>query len=265
MRYEEQVGILIKAVRGALEDRELTKAERDSVLRETFDDYARRTGRNGLEDIRETRKFEKAIAGVPVARTAAQVLNSLDDDTIHALVEEIRRDDPYLDDADLVRLLVQRVESPSFRGDVAAARRASDHSPDLDEPIGKADTQHALAMAVLEGKGAQIRKRQPNLTEAQSVAQAIRENPDVFKMERAANLARFAEHASAQYGETVKNIAIAKRDSAHGSLMEKAAEIRRAFPALSQEQSYARAYADPANRQLVKAMHEASRAALYAA
>jgi hypothetical protein len=38
MRYEEQVGILIKAVRGALEDREITKAERASVLRETFDD-----------------------------------------------------------------------------------------------------------------------------------------------------------------------------------------------------------------------------------
>ena len=47
----EQVAILLKAVRGVLADDELTKAEREDVLRETFDDYAGRTGRDGLRDI----------------------------------------------------------------------------------------------------------------------------------------------------------------------------------------------------------------------
>ena len=56
----EQVAILLSAVRGVLADDELTKAEREDVLRETFDDYAGRTGRDGLRD----------IASIPVARTA---------------------------------------------------------------------------------------------------------------------------------------------------------------------------------------------------
>ena len=45
---DEQVGILLKAVRGVLADDELTKAEREDVLRETFDDYAtsHRAGRS---------------------------------------------------------------------------------------------------------------------------------------------------------------------------------------------------------------------------
>ena len=41
----------MKAVRGVLADDELTKAEREEVLRKTFDDYAGRTGRDGLKDI----------------------------------------------------------------------------------------------------------------------------------------------------------------------------------------------------------------------
>ena len=39
MKHDEQVGILVKAVRSVLEDPEITKAEREDVLRETFDDY----------------------------------------------------------------------------------------------------------------------------------------------------------------------------------------------------------------------------------
>ena len=89
----EQVSILLKAVRGVLADDELTKAEREDVLRETFDDYADRTGRDGLKD----------IASIPAA---------------------------------------------SF-----------------DEPdLTKADTRHALAMAVLEGKAEALRKVNPSLT-----------------------------------------------------------------------------------------------------
>ena len=49
----EQVSILLKAVRGVLADDELTRAEREDVLRETFDDYADRTGARRSEGHRQ--------------------------------------------------------------------------------------------------------------------------------------------------------------------------------------------------------------------
>ena len=45
----------MKAVRGVLEDPEITKAEREDVLADVFDDYAARTGRDGLADISSLR------------------------------------------------------------------------------------------------------------------------------------------------------------------------------------------------------------------
>jgi hypothetical protein len=67
----------------------------------------------------------RLIAGAPVARTSAQVLNNLSDDTIHALIDEIRRDNPVLDDAGIVRLLVQNIGE---RCEVRWANRAPWHT-----------------------------------------------------------------------------------------------------------------------------------------
>ena len=125
----EQVAILLKAVRGVLADDELTRAEREDVLRETFDDYAHRTGRDGLKD----------IASIPAA---------------------------------------------------------------LDEPdLTKADTRHALAMAVLEGKAEALRKVNPSLTREQAFSRVYQDpaNLEVVQIERAANEARFAEQAAFSY------------------------------------------------------------------
>ena len=130
----EQVAILLKAVRGVLADDELTKAEREDVLRETFDDYAGRTGRDGLKD----------IASIPAA---------------------------------------------------------------LDEPdLTKADTRHALAMTVLEGKAEALRKVNPSLTREQAFSRVYQDpaNLEVVQIERAANEARFVEQATSQSGDNIE-------------------------------------------------------------
>ena len=192
----EQVSILLKAVRGVLADDELTRAEREDVLRETFDDYAHRTGRHALKD----------IASIPAA------------------IEE----------------------------------------PDLT----KADTRHALAMAVLEGKAEALRKSDPSLSKSQAFAKVYtdRANAELAKIERAANEARFAEQAAFSYrpDNTQADLAIAKRDNAIVELRGLADELRKRHPGLTPSQAFAKVYQDPANAKLAAAERQSAREALYA-
>ena len=187
----EQVAILLSAVRGVLADDELTKAEREDVLRETFDDYAGRTGRDGLKD----------IASIPAA---------------------------------------------------------------LDEPdLTKADTRHALAMAVLEGKAEALRKVNPSLTREQAFARIYSDtsNAEIAQVERAASRARFAEQAASSYtGESMqKRLLVAKRDAAYAALQVKGEELRRADPLLTREGAIAKAM------KLYPALAATERAASWAA
>src|SRR5689334_2330399 len=50
------------------------------------------------------------IAGIPVARTAARVLNSLSDDEIERLAAEIKAENPYVTDSELVRQIANSAE-----------------------------------------------------------------------------------------------------------------------------------------------------------
>jgi hypothetical protein len=137
------------------------------------------------------------IAGVPVARTAAVVLNDLSDDEIEQLVDEIRRDNPYLDDADIVRLLTQRVESPTYRADVAAARRAGSTAPaangDLtqsrDEAALEAGRESNTAIDRLNKLADELRERQPDLSKAQAFSAVYLDsaNRELAKAERSEN------------------------------------------------------------------------------
>jgi hypothetical protein len=126
----------------------------------------------------ERKTAAATIAGAPVARTSAQVLNSLDDDEINALTVEIKRENPYLDDAGIVRLLIQSIQAPGYRSDVAAARRAGDHAPgpyeDLTPPRGTnaGAAKGELALAAITAKAAELRKADPDLTEEQAFARA---------------------------------------------------------------------------------------------
>ena len=192
MKHDEQVGILVKAVRSVLEDPEITKAEREDVLRETFDDYADRTGRSGLAD----------IADVPTARPPAAVL--------------------------------------------------------------KAGDCQELALAILQGKAAALRKAQPILSESQAFSRVYTDpsNAEIAQIERTASAARFAEQATQHGGGLEKNLALAKRDHAYEELKLKGEELRRADPLLTREGAIAKAMKlYPA---LAAAERAASRAALYA-
>jgi hypothetical protein len=144
-------------------------------------------GRLGCGDDRG-RERQGRHAGVPVARTSGQVLNDLSDDAIHALVDEIRASNSFLDDADIVRLLVQRVEAPGYRGDVAEARRAGSRAPGPYEDLTPALKRDA-ALDELRAKAVELRKVQPGLSEAQSFAKAYRLYPDLAARERQASRA----------------------------------------------------------------------------
>ena len=73
----------------------------------------------------------------------------------------------------------------------------------IEEPdLIKADTRHALAMAVLEGKAVALRKVNPSLSREQAFSRVYSNptNAEITQIERAASHARFAEQA-AQHGE----------------------------------------------------------------
>ena len=139
----------------------------------------------------------------------------------------------------------------------------------IEEPdLTKADTRHALAMAVLEGKAEALRKSDPSLSKSQAFAKVYtdRANAELAKIERAANEARFAEQAASSYtGDNMQaDLAIAKRDNALDALKAKAAELRKAKPELTESQAFSKVYSDPANRALANAERQSARAALYA-
>jgi hypothetical protein len=141
------------------------------------------------EVVRIERKAAAArLAETPVARTAAHVLNSLDDDAINALTVDIKRANPYLDDAGIVRLLIQRVEGADYRGDLEGARRAGSHAPGAGESL---TAKRDGALDTLNAKAAEYRKADPSLTEAQAFAAAYGapENRDLAKAERSASRA----------------------------------------------------------------------------
>ena len=134
----------------------------------------------------------------------------------------------------------------------------------LDEPdLTKADTRHALAMAVLEGKAEALRKVNPSLTREQAFSRVYTDpsNAEIAQIERAANEARFAEQATSliQAITCEKRLLVAKRDNALDALKAKAAELRKANPALTKSQAFAKVYGDPANRALAAAERQSAR------
>jgi hypothetical protein len=198
------------------------------------------------------------LAGVPVARTAAHVLNSMDDNSINELTVQIKQAHPYLDDAGIVRLLIQRVEAADYRGDVAAARRAGDHAPgpyeDLtrrrgnDAAVGKALSDDDLLRLV-----DYERRLRPDLSDREIYSRvagssAVRRDRREFH----------AEMKAERRDET----AVEVEDGAMDVLTAKAAELRREDPSLTPEMAFSKVFLDPANRSLAAAERAASRAAL---
>jgi hypothetical protein len=169
---------------------------------------------------------KRLLAGVPVARTAAHVLNSLDDDSINALTVEIKNAHPFLDDAGIVRLLIQRVEAAEVGKALSSddLQRMVDHERFLNPTLSDEAIHRRVA-----------------------ASRAVRQDRREFA----------AEMESARLADVM-----AERDDALSVLERKAAELRKADFNLSKEQAFAKAYSAPENRQLAKLERAAARSAL---
>lgn len=122
------------------------------------------------------------IAGINVARTAARVLNSLSDDEIERLAAEIKAENPYVTDSELIRQIANSAEERERRGryrqNVAAARRKGDHAPGPYEDLNPgrfdevaeddASTRNPPALDRLNKLAAELRERNPKLSRSQA-------------------------------------------------------------------------------------------------
>jgi hypothetical protein len=157
---------------------------------------------------------KRLLAGVPVARTAAHVLNSLDDDAINELTIQIKQAHPFLDDAGIVRLLIQRVEAggvgkalsdddlqamveyerkinPTLSDQTVYRRVAASRAVRVDrrEFHGEMEAARDDAMSALDAKADELRAANPELTKERAFAAAYSapENRELMKAERRAN------------------------------------------------------------------------------
>jgi hypothetical protein len=156
-------------------------------------------------DYREAAKAERAasaerLAGVPVARTAATILNDLSDESILALVQEIRDENPYVSDAELVRMIASSAEERAGRAAVQEnVRRATRDGARVPQPGDTLSSRSSddgvrkrdAALDAITAKAAELRRADPSLSEAQAFAAAYtaRANRDLAKAERSASRA----------------------------------------------------------------------------
>lgn len=138
-------------------------------------------------------------------------------------------------------------------------RDAPTHQQEID--MLKIDVG-ALAMEALNGLAAQLRKREPHLTEAQAFAKAYQDpgNVELAKAERRGSVAKLYGTAStlARTEPKVLGSEAGPDSTAYGKLQELADEVRRASPFLSPEQAFARIYSDPMNAPLVQRERQAA-------
>ena len=179
--HEKQVGILLKAISGVVADAELTKAEREEVLRDVCTDYNERAGRDALADIAKIR----AASDIDVAPMAKDVdIGGLALFALQSQAEMLRKADPTLTrekayaaacDAKPWLLKVQR-----------DARRRQ-----LVLGAGEATRNAAIAkrneaFATLQKHAEELRKSNPRLSPERARVEARQRWPEIASRERAA-------------------------------------------------------------------------------
>jgi hypothetical protein len=136
----------------------------------------------------ERQASRERLSVIPVARTAPTILNELSDDEIHALVDEIRRDNPFVSDAELVRMIADSAEArqarASFREGVRLATRDGERVP-----------QPSVALDSLTAKAMELRKADPSLTPEQAFSKAYQDPANRSLAARERQAARDALHA----------------------------------------------------------------------
>ena len=184
---DERVGIFLKAVRGVLEDPEITKAEREDVLADVFDDYAARTGRDGLAD----------ISSLPTPASEPIVMNALTRqelalELLKAKAAELRKVKPELSESQAFAKAyeangelaqIERVASRAIFEEQATAQ----HGGGLEKNLALA--KRDAAYAALQMKGEELRRADPLLTREGAIAKAMKLYPDLAARERQASRA----------------------------------------------------------------------------
>jgi hypothetical protein len=249
----EHLPALLESVASIYGDEDLSADEREAMLRATFDEYEEFTGRDGLADIASSRGETKE----PEMQKNVDV-GALAMFAIECAANNLRKADPSLS---AEQAFSKAYQAPENHEAMKAERRAS---LARIAGVGLAQTEPEILNVLTDREIRALiireRRRFPFL-DGKELLEVVERAPEMVAHRAAV---RQAQAAGRRDGSTLLSAAVTKRDSAHGSLMAKAAEIRRAFPALSQEQSYAKAYSDPANRSLVLDERGSAYAALYA-
>ena len=140
----------------------------------------------------------------------------------------------------------------------------------LDEPdLTKADTRHALAMTIFEGKAEALRQIRPVAQQISGFRQGLhrpgqrRTSEDPTRRKRGTIL-RNRRPSRTDPITRKADLAIAKRDNAIVELRGLADELRKRHPGLTLSQAFAKVYQDPANAKLAAAERQSAREALYA-
>jgi hypothetical protein len=136
---------------------------------------------------------ERLIAGYPVARTSAEVVDPDDDDDVTRLITEFRANNPFLTNRQLYAAIARSERSTQhadYRQAVSNARRDGGHAPgpyeDLTARKAVEVSKRDDAMASIQAKATEYRKLHPDLSEAQAFAKIYRSEPALAAKERSA-------------------------------------------------------------------------------
>jgi hypothetical protein len=252
----EHLPELLESIASIVGDGDLSQDEREAMLAQTFDLYREFTGgRDGLADIAATRgsKAEKGIEKMDkvdvgelaqvVLKGAAVALQKREPNlTAEQAYSRVYQDPRYHE--------AMKAERQASRARLVAGYAVAREDPEVLQTLSDADIKRLIS---------EERRRHPFLS-GEALLARVEASPEM-REHRAALRQRVA--AARRDGSTWMSEGVDKRAAAHDAIAAKAAELRKVMPHLTEEQSYAKAYLDPANRSLAKAERSAARAVLY--
>ena len=226
---------------------------------------------------------EVADKGAMIEETIKQFGEAVEDDITKTLAAQ-HADEPSDEDkmsAALIAKALGLAESASHEEIIAAvaAKDAAVAKATADaEAVAKSARDAELAKAAAEKE--ELAKRLAILEDERELAQFAKKATEIGLPEGKADVLRKARkgdaasvdevfemlkaaHSALEQGEVFKEYGSAQPSSGDemDALNAKAAELRKANPELTQDQAFARAYSDPANRALAKAERRKNRPA----
>jgi hypothetical protein len=138
----------------------------------------------------EREASRRRIAGVGIARTEPEILQTLSDEDIKRLIARERARFPFLDGEQLLAVVENSAEMRAHRAAFRAALQAGNRaSTTLPSPQAVEVSKRDNALDALQAKAAELRKSDPSLTPEKAFAKAYRLHPDLAARERGASRA----------------------------------------------------------------------------